>query len=72
MDDPMQPHMFTKKAFAVHHEGDVMDRTAVYQSLFFKIDEPSGRFGATYFKVEGILDFIHAFKHGVGSIFGPN
>lgn len=72
MDDPMQPHLRTKKRFAVHHHGDVMDRTALYQSLFFKVDEPTGEYGATYFKVEGILDFIHVLKRGIGSRFGPS
>lgn len=72
MDDPMQPHLRTRKRFAIHHHGDVMDRTALYQSLFFKIDEPSGTYGTTYFKVEGILDFIHVFKQGIGSRFGPS
>lgn len=28
-DDNMHPHIRTKKRFAVHHHGDVMDRTAL-------------------------------------------
>jgi len=64
--------MKTKKKYAVHHEGDLMDRTEMNQSIYFKIDEPSQRYAITYFKVELTFDFIHVFRNGIGSQFGYN
>ena len=62
----------TKKQYAVHHEGDLMDRTWMNQSFYFKIFEPSNRYSVTYFKVELSFDFIHVFRKGIGSQFGYN
>lgn len=71
-EDDDLPDVNTRKRYAVHHEGDLMDRTVFRGKFWFKISSKTGSFDDTYIKVDGHLDVIHVLRAGVGSIFGNN
>ena len=71
-DDEALPGVVTRKRYAVHHDGDLMDRTVLQQGCWLKISSPKASFDDTYFRVAGSFDFIHVFRAGVGSMFGHN
>lgn len=65
-----RPGIFTRKKHAVHHEGDVMDRTVVRNNLLLKLRDKQNKHAEAFILLQHEVDFISVIERNLASQFG--